>query len=207
MALTTGLVASYNLEGSYNNNMNTGLYNGTVVGSVPFISGKIGQGVDITGANSIQIGKPLLANIGSMMLWCYIPSSATGLSVIMHDVGLWSGFRANDFSSNIFTAYIYSGSNRVISTPIIYDAWTHLAMTWNGTLMKFYVNGILIGSIGCGNIGSIAGNVHIGSPAGTTCTGKIDMVNVFQTEKTISEINQLMKMQYPFFNNKFFTLL
>ena len=208
MALTTGLIATYNLDGSYNNELGTG-YNGVLTGSVPFVSGKIGQGVSFSGSgttNNINIGTPIIAGAGTVCGWFY-PTLATGLQVAFGDSSLWKGIVFNYLVDGTVTAYAYTTSARFVRTSITFNQWVHVAMTWNSVVLKLYVNGVYINQDSCVALFNTGNDVHIGPPPTRTFNGNIDMFNVFNIEKTQLEIQQLMKKQYPFLNNKFFTLL
>ncbi len=200
MAIDTGLVATYNLNGSYNNERGTG-YNGVVTGSVPFVTGVKGQGVSFNGAgntNNLKIGNPTLANVGTISLW-FNPTSNV-FSVPFGDASLWIGivWNYNGVAGRI-AAYIYSSAGiAVFADGISLNAWTHLAMTWNGTTLTFYVNGHLVGSTACGNIGNNTFDKYIGAPPTRNYYGSIDQVNVFQTVKNHKEIKQIMRTEHPF---------
>lgn len=75
-----------------------------------------------------------------------------------------------------------------VSDAFTTASWNHVAMSWNGTTLKVYVNGRLRGgNTGSGAITADANNLIIGGAA-TNFDGKIDEFKVYDSALALSEI-------------------
>ena len=74
------------------------------------------------------------------------------------------------------------------------ETWTHLAMTYNGELMKLYVDGKLTDTqtSGTPHTGEGSLNIGIGSNSGSAFDGKIDEVRVYDRSLSGTEIEKDM---------------
>jgi len=72
------------------------------------------------------------------------------------------------------------------------NTWTHVAMTYDGANMRYYVNGVLVGTTpGTGGINVANGAIRIGgnnSSTGEFFNGKIDEVRVYNRALSAAEI-------------------
>ena len=89
------------------------------------------------------------------------------------------------------------------SSDIPTDTWSHVALTYDGTKFKIYVNGVeendldVVGTLTPSNVSSlfIGAESNGTSPSGGYFDGLIDDVAVFNTPLTSLEIQQLMNDQ------------
>lgn len=92
-----------------------------------------------------------------------------------------------DFSARFNTT---DGSALFIS-PVILNTWYHVALTYNGSIAQFYVNGNEIGSQDLtGNIEPTVENVRIGRYFDHYFTGIIDEVRIYNVGLTAAEIQK-----------------
>ena len=74
--------------------------------------------------------------------------------------------------------------------------WTHLAVTYNGTILRYYVNGVQVSTLSrTGAITTSTGPLRIGgngSWATEFLTGRIDEVRVYNRALTAAEITSDM---------------
>lgn len=76
------------------------------------------------------------------------------------------------------------------------QTWAHLAGTWDGTVMRVYLNGVMQGEVAAITppINDIMGPVHIGR-GGTTNTwgfrGDVDEVTLYERALAPAEINTI----------------
>jgi len=83
------------------------------------------------------------------------------------------------------------------------DVWTHMAATWDGSMMRLYKNGVEVGSLAKGGTLSTDAtvNVSIGNqPAGTgdrPFDGLIDEVRIYSYALSEAQIKDLMKGLHP----------
>ena len=92
------------------------------------------------------------------------------------------------------TAYV-SGPT---ASPV--NAWTHVALTYDGTTLRLFVNGIQAATKATtGTIQATANPLWIGgnSPTASTSTGLIDEVRVYNRALTQAEIQADMSTPVP----------
>jgi len=94
-----------------------------------------------------------------------------------------------------------SGSNRYVVASGTYpqDTWFHLAATYNGSAMKIYQDGVLVGTttvtgtLGTTSIAISAGRFNDGANASIDC--KVDEVRVWNVERTVAQIDDNKSVQ------------
>lgn len=81
------------------------------------------------------------------------------------------------------------------------NTWTHLAATWDGTVMRYYVNGVPSGSTtNTGSFVASTSQVWIGGETagpGEFFNGEIDEVRIWNTNRSRCEINTYMNCEIP----------
>src|SRR5262249_21743979 len=86
------------------------------------------------------------------------------------------------------------GSNNTVafgSTPLATDVWTHLAETFDGSVLRLYVNGALAGSVAqAGTLSTSIDPLQIGGDSifGQQFAGVIDEVRVYNVALTPTQI-------------------
>ena len=203
---TANLVGGWRFEGNAND-FSGNSNNGTVTGAV-LATGKFGQGYSFDGNGDYVLtilnvaGQTGLTAAG----WFYQTSSAaretalgtyTSTTDMAFDIDLVANTRQIQFNilgeggvrSDLDTATgVYSGST-----------WTHVAVTWNGSTMIIYVNGVNIASkaYSASSIEQtvtqkvIFGRYNEGVAA-QQFSGSIDEVRVYNRALNASEIRSLM---------------
>lgn len=81
------------------------------------------------------------------------------------------------------------GANDVRDTePMPLDVWTHLAMTWSGTELKLYRDGIEVATTGCsgGLLGS--GWIYLNITPWGSAPGAVDNLRIFDTALTAEQV-------------------
>ena len=81
------------------------------------------------------------------------------------------------------------------ASPLAVNTWTHLAVTYNGTTLSLYVNGILISSRAqSGNVATSVNPLEIGGDAifGQYFSGVIDELRVFNVARTQAQVQSDM---------------
>ena len=217
------LVGNYKLdEGSGNTAADSsGLgYDGTLNYSPTWVSGYKNNGLNFSGHSSsstVSTTLPWPETSGSMSEWVY-PMQATGQFdgpsgwkqaytgnndgyVLIDQGGSDNTWRA------VFnpSADLQSETSIIDNTPINYNHWQNLIMTWNEVLgvynVNFYVNGLLIGTTtyNAQNIQDAFGNFNIGN-TGTYpdnwFTGNVDEVKVYNRSLGTYDISQIANQSY-----------
>ena len=209
-AATGNYVTSFDSNGfSLGTDSNFNYYNNQESVAYCFkAGGLINKAADFNGSSSYSdIGGNLVNNLTSITLsaWVYTDPN-TQYSYVMHvgDVGTageaFSISRWNNTASSGYDAYtVYAniGGGNIDGNYVLNEnTWYHIAVTWVGTTMKFYVNGNLTTTAttsslsipASGNSGYIGRYI---SNQSYNWKGKINQVRIFNNALSSSEITQL----------------
>lgn len=223
--ITDGLIGYWSFNGPDIDN--THIYDRSVsadhaylVGSVSTSSvktiGKVGQGMNFTGANYYANATSTVGNITTNQVtvagWVYPYSTGSIMTLISNDrdcggCGSYKGYGLQMYygGTTVFRIWNDDGtgprSTASANNPAA-NEWTHLAGTFDGTTIRLYKNGVQISSstsVGNGTLGYPATFDtkigQLGCCSGThTMNGKIDEVRVYSRALTATEIKQLYLM-------------
>lgn len=210
--LTTGLYASYNFEGNANDLSGNG-YNGTLVNSPTFSSGKFLQGVNFNGSNYISTATSTFNPSGDFSLSIWIkPSSFVSFMGILDkftfggvpagwglDIPLAGmGFQNPRFTINTTIAsYSVSGITSISTTT-----WTNIICIFSSNTIYIYKNGTLENqSTTNGTLVAENQALFIGGDNASTLlyNGSLDAFNFWTRALTPTEISTLQNFQNPFY--------
>ncbi len=203
--LTKGLVAYYKFEGNAKDSSGNG-NDGTEHGGVTYVDGVIGQagsfdGIDdyilIANNDSLNITKAI-----TMSAWVYIENYDDG----------WASILTKGDTSSMNSPYALLVQNRKLQialnrnllnleeTNVPDKKWTHITITWDGSIVRYFINGIEESETRNFNnsLNVIDGNLVIGKDApGATewFSGKIDDLRLYNRALTEAEIKELYKQQ------------
>jgi len=205
------------VDGSGNNN------NGTIAGATR-VTGQTGFGgaLQFNGSSSIVniAHSASLALSSGMTLEAWVnPSANAGTTVndgwrtvIMKErstTGLAYGLYSNDGDSNPSRPAGYIRNNgtdvEAANGPAVpLGVWTHLAVTYDGTTLRLYVNGVLRNSVAAaGGITAstaplrIGGNTVFSVPGTEYFAGLIDEVRIYNRALSAAEITADMNTPLP----------
>src|SRR5438034_399280 len=184
-AATTGLVAAYSFDEASGTTAKDSSGNGNAgtISNATWTTGKNGGALSFNGTTSLVTvaDSPSLDLTNGMTLeaWVDPQTSQAGSASLLAKIRSGGGFPygLDDVDGNV-DAYVYtSAHNGTSSAAIPLGSWTHLAATYNGSKLSFYVNGTLAASKSM--TGSIAGSadpLEIGADTvwGEYFQGKID---------------------------------
>jgi hypothetical protein len=169
---------------------------GTLVGA-SWTFGKYGVGLSFGGASSRVVvdDSPSLDLTSGMTLEAWVrPATLTSWRPVVlkeRSGGLVYALYANS-SSNLPTAQIDVGGGNVTGVAKLpANTWSHLAATWDGSFLRFYVNGQLVKSTAVsGTLAPSTDALRIGgsSARGEWFAGLIDEVRVYNRALTQVEI-------------------
>src|SRR5882724_3834407 len=205
-AQTSGLVAGYSFaEGSgttvadVSGNNNRGTLGGGVTWTT---QGKFGNALVFNGASFVTIPAAASLNLTTAMTleaWIYPTTAATNWSTaLMREqpgefvYTLYVGSPSN--SPNVFfNTGASSSTERGVAGPsaLPVNTWSHLAGTYDGAVVRLYVNGAQVASRAfTGTIGSTTGALRIGGNGvwGEYFTGRIDEVRIYNRALTPAEV-------------------
>jgi len=223
-AAALGLVAAFGFEeatGATAINTANGAFNGTIFQAIRTATGKIGKALSFDGTNdwvtvTDTAASPLDLTTGMTLEAWVNPAAASGWeTVIMKERGnageglLAYALYARDGAPraggtvgpagyirvNPVASTTDRGVRGTVATAIPLNTWTHLATTYDGANLRYYVNGVLIGTTaGTGSINVANGALRIGgnnsAPAGQGefFRGLIDEVRVYNRALSAAEI-------------------
>jgi len=225
MALTDGLVSYYKFDGDATDSVGTN--NGTVNGATQ-VSGKINSAYSFNGSNDdIALNNNIIGGYSAMTFSVWV--KANSFSAVNPILKTWSDIKSNrkilididtsgyiDF--DIYTTTQYGGS---MSSQISTNTWYFLTFTYDGSIMKLYINGTeqsttysASGIIQTGTLQDYFGKTN--NVASEYFNGIMDEIGIWNRALTASEISELYNsgagLSYPFgvttsvSNNNFFTL-
>jgi hypothetical protein len=191
---TTGLIARYPFDGNANDVV--GGHNGTVVGTPTYAAGQIGQAIQLNGVDQmVDVGPVGISGAAARTIagwakanalvealpdWINIfgftgPSGANGHFDI-EMVNPAGGYRG-------YGIHVYGWERNIM--PIDFD-WHHLAASYDGTTIKWYGDGRLIGSDST-LVLATPDNVHMGMRDDNTnyWPGRVDEVRIYN--RTLSD--------------------
>jgi hypothetical protein len=208
---TPGLVAAYDFNtgsGTTVSDVSGNGNTGTIVNAVWTTSGKYGGALSFNGANAqvvINDSASLHLTTGvTLEAWVSSSVAPTGWQdVIYKAIDNYYLEAASSNGNKPGTGVLLTSS----AEPLAYgtarlaaNTWTHLAMTYDGTTLKMYVNGTLINSTAqSGTITTSTGALQIGGDTtyGQYFNGLIDEVRVYNIALTQTQIQTDMATALP----------
>jgi uncharacterized repeat protein (TIGR03803 family) len=188
------------LDASGNNN------NGTITGGVTrVVDGSRGQVLSFNGSNglvSIADAASLDLTTGMTLSAWVRPTSVDGWRTVVlkeTDGGLSYAMYANDADANKPAGYVRIGSSEEkvrAKKRLSNNTWVHIATTFDGTTMRFYVNGEEVESrTETGTIKASNGKLRIGGNQvwGEWFRGQMDDVRIYNVAVGSAQIKADMK--------------
>lgn len=210
-AAVPGLVAAYSFKEGSGATVNDASGNGntgTISGAAWNTQGKHGSALSFNGTNSlVTIPASASLNVSSAMTleaWINPAVSQSGWRTIMQrEVNAWF-LNASNSSGPLRPAgggTFGGGIDYVLgptASPV--NAWTHIALTYDGSTLRLYMNGTQVSSKPMsGAIQTNSSPLRIGgnSPYGEYFNGRIDEVRVYNRALSQAEIQTDMATAIP----------
>ncbi len=200
VAQPTGLANWYRAEGDFIDTR--GAVNATPQNGTTFTSGKVGQAFNFNGVEpgGNQVLTPTI-NLGSQFsveLWVRPTSSTQRFQHLVSNGYTSTNFGALYFdggsSTGTFT-YWHGGSQKVISpVSIQLNTWYHVAVTYDGSLTRLYVNGVLVDT-STAHTETFDNPVMFGYAAVGSdhyFTGQLDEVSLYNGALTAAQIQSIV---------------
>ena len=152
----------------------------------------ISQYVDL-GTNGVTLGKNF-----TLMMWVYPKNCSNWHNVIGNNSVSAQANRAPWISINSNTGVQYgfgSGSTVVSSlvrSAITSDTWCHLALTYNGSALILYLNGVEKSRIATTALPALTAVKYIGGSTGEFFKGMIDEVSIWNKALTADSVSKYM---------------
>ena len=204
---TPGLVAAYGFDetsGAHATDASGNGNEGSLIGAARTTSGQYGRALTFDGLNDqvAVLDDASLDLTDAMTLEAWVrpsPANAGWRTVVLKEqpgdlvYGLYAaatGFRP---SGHVFVG----GNDERVQAPAALpgNAWSHLATTYDGSALRLYVNGALVGTIAAtGDMGTSSGPLRVGGNSiwDEWFEGAIDEVRVYDRALTAAQIQDDM---------------
>jgi PKD repeat protein len=192
----SGLVAAYSFDegaGTKANDSSGNANNGTIVGASWNGAGRFGKALAFGPGSMLTVGDSASLHVTTGLTieaWVYPTNlSASWMNVIFKPLGNPSTAGLSyvlqgstpSMAPGVFTSP--SASNLLYSSSLPLNTWSHLAATYDGSMLRFYVNGLMVATEA--QSGSITNNsseaLTIGGNnySGQNWAGMIDEVRIY----------------------------
>ena len=201
----SGLVAAYSFnEGAgttAGDSSGNGL-NGTIANATWVATGKYGKALSFNGTNALVTVAdpgPLMLTTGMTLEAWVNPSTVSSAwrDVIYkgNDNYYLEGTSTNGGAPAAGGTFGGANANAYATGPLPTNTWSHLALTYDGSALRLYVNGVLASSIArTGDIQTSANPLQIGGDSlyGQYFQGMIDEVRVYDVALSAAQIQSDM---------------
>jgi glucose/arabinose dehydrogenase/chitodextrinase len=197
----TGLVAAYAFDEGSGSSVSdsSGAGNSGSIGSAVWSSpGRFGGAVSFNGTNArvTVADAPSLRLTSAMTLEAWVfptTTSGTWRDVIYKGNDNYYLMATSSVGSRPAAGGIFAGSYGEVFGPsaLAANTWTHLAVTYDGSVLRLYVNGALVASQAkTGSLATSSSPLQIGGDSlyGQYFSGRIDEVRVYNTALTQAAI-------------------
>ncbi len=205
-AAPPGLVAAYSFDegGGVGVVDRSGSGNGgSVVGAVWSGAGRFGSALSFDGVNDwVSVADAVSLDVSRVTLEAWVrPSAVAGSwrTVVFKERagGLVYGLYAGNGSGRPGGMVDIGGEREAVgSSALPLGVWSHLAVTFDGSVVRLFVNGALVGSVGfVGSVPGSSGPLRLGGNSvwGEWFAGLIDEVRVYNRALTQAEIQTDMQ--------------
>ncbi|MBW8833424.1 MAG: hypothetical protein JF606_29440, partial [Burkholderiales bacterium] len=174
-------------------------HTGTISGATWATAGKFGSALLFNGTNA-QVTIPDAASLQlttgmTLEAWVYPSTTPTGWrSVVTKNIDRYYLMASSDSNNRPAAGGTWTAGNQNIVAPaaLAANTWTHLAATFDGAMVRLYVNGVEVASqtqttsLATGN-----GTLQIGGDSypGEFFAGRIDEVRVYNRARTAAQVN------------------
>ena len=193
----TSCVATYRLNGDATDL--SGNYNGTAT-NVTYVTGQFGDAGSFNGSSSkivVPSGFPLGSSERSVSCWVKSTNTTSNQTLLQYGVGgtpyYFFVFRLNGLNNSSLEFSDWNSEYSVSASSIFDGEFHHCVLTYNGSLMQFYLDGNTLGGTNSTSLNTQAGSVGIGAyNTGTvSLNGQLDQVRIFNKAITSTEVRTL----------------
>lgn len=195
MALSTSLLSAYKFDA--NSNDSVGSNNG-IDTDISYVTGKLNNCASFNGSSSnISLASTLATGSSAFSIsgWIYINSTASRYEIYgWGAASSGQGFTFNVNASQKLSSDFYGATSVTGNTTISTGKWYHVAVTFDGSIQRLYVNGVLDGTSGSYTPSLASGNSVFGKTFWASAyyfDGKMDEFLLHQKTLSADEVSQL----------------
>ena len=163
--------------------------------STATLTAVVENALDFDGVDDYVISNLSGTNVGSYSIEMYIKPNITQSTkgIFTWAPALGSGSAMVIIQQNCTSVDLYVDGNYRIFINVPINSWSHLALTFDGSSYKAYLNGTLSGTYTGGNAGlSFADDIYLGNGYNGYWNGQMDEVRIWDAERTASQITDNM---------------
>ncbi len=195
-----GLVAAYSFDAGSGSTLadESGSGNfGTISGATWTSGGKFGGALSFDGTNDwVEVGDAGSLDLTTGMTveaWVKPSAAPSGWSTVVSKERnrLAYGLFAGESTGRAAGQVVIGSERTALGAELVTSVWSHLATTYDGAMLRLYVNGVLSGSTPVsGSIRVSSGQLRIGgnSQGGRWFAGQIDEVRVYDRALSSAEL-------------------
>jgi hypothetical protein len=195
-----GPVAAYGFEETTGTTTedSSGLGNtGTLSNATRVATGRFGRALSFNGTNAwVTVADSAsldLTNAMTIEAWINPTAASEWDTLVMKESATGLAYALYVIDQARPAGYVRVGANDVgaVGTAMAANTWVHVAMTYDGTTLRFYRNGTQVATAAAsGAVSATTGALRIGgnSPWGDYFSGMIDEVRVYNRVLTAAEI-------------------
>jgi hypothetical protein len=169
---------------------------GELVNGPEWVAGKFGKALEFDGKDdSVEVPDNDTLDVTAITLTAWVKSEANllldGNVIVYKNPSYIHQYWATTINPGVFVGGQWCGSGWLPQGEIWDDDWHHVALTYDGSTQRFYVDGVFGGeNAACkGDIDISASNLTIGTGNVGFYTGSIDEVAVFDVVLDEDDLN------------------
>lgn len=176
---------------------------GKLVGNPKWIAGKFGKALEFDGKDDyVEVLDSDTLDVSAVTLTAWVKSEAKQLldgNVIVYKKASYiHQYWSSTINPGVFVGGQWCGSGWLPQAVMWDGEWHHVALTYDGSAQKFYVDGVFVGeNAACkGDIDITDSNLTIGTGNTGFYTGVIDEVAVFSVALNEDDFGTIIKESF-----------
>jgi hypothetical protein len=175
-----------------NTNDYSGFNNNGTPTSITYTAGKIGQAGNFNGSTSSILTPLTTQNLTRMSLSFWIYNTASGAAGLIGTISGGRSLSVFRYPNRDDFHWSTVGSSGVDSDVLPFNTWTHVCLTYNGSLIKRYYNGVFFGQTS-GTIAQNTAPIYIGRNDSGYSNILLNDVRIYDHALSDYEVKELAK--------------
>lgn len=198
----------WRLDGNWNdesgNSLNASGVNGANFSEVSKLGSHSGEFDGISQFASVSYTSILNPNEFTFSCWARVTSGDGTYRSPLTSRGSGTGFLFYAGTNNYWQLWIGDGSvyQNIDGQKIVNGEWAHLTGTYDGTTLKFYINGVQVNTLNTSYVPNTTHPLYIGSAnSNFRFPGQVDEVAIWSTALSSTEVQKLYSEQSQLFSD------